>query len=359
MLRTWPLLLVVAVLPAGYIDASVAGGWRTEASDDVVCSAGLQASGRGDVDSPPYLHKSNNRQVRAQLAAGSQDEKRHEDVTKTHTTKAETKSAESGFADIGGAKLYYEVLGEGTPLILIHGGLIDRRMWDGQFEGFARQFRVVRYDVHGHGLSRNSRGDYNDHEDLHALMAHLDIGKAFIAGLSMGGQIAVGFALQYPDMVEGLVLVAPGLSGYQFTASQLGDNQAQFEAAYGAGDLDQAVEFFLQAWTDGPQRIPADVDPVVRERVRVMLAEGVTRFVNQAGRQVLDPPAIGRLEQIHVPTLCVVGNLDMPVILTIVDMLANKIPGARKVVIPGVAHMVNMERPNEFNRVVLDFLSKR
>jgi len=320
MLRTWPLLSGVVVLLAGYMDASVAGEWRTLASDN---------------------------------------ENRPKDGAKAQTTEAEPTSAQTGYADIGGARLYYEVLGEGAPLILIHGGLIDRRMWDGQFEVFARQFRVVRYDARGHGLSRNSRGDYNDYEDLHALMAHLDIGKAFIAGLSMGGGIAIDFALQYPDMVEALILVAPGLSGYQFTASELGDNQAQFEAAFGAGDLDQAVESFLRAWTDGPQRRPADVDPVVRERVRLMLAEGVTRIVSQAGRQVLNPPAIGRLEQIHAPTLCVVGDLDMPVILTIVDMLTNKIPGARKVIIPGVAHMVNMERPNEFNRVVLDFLSKQ
>ena len=270
-----------------------------------------------------------------------------------------TSQVESGYARIGKSKLYYEVLGDGHPLVLIHGGYLDRRMWDGHFELFAKRFRVVRYDVRGHGLSRNARGDYYDHEDLHALLTHLKIDKACIVGLSMGGQIAIDFALQYPDMVTALVPVAPGISGYEFPTEQLTQSQTQFMTAYRAGDLDQAIEFFLQSWTDGPQRKPEEVAPAVRERAKEMLTVGIPRIVSQSGRQMLDPPAIGRLHEIHVPTLCIVGDLDMPDISTIVDMLASEIPGAQKAVVTGVAHMVNMERPDEFNRILLDFLQKQ
>jgi len=268
-------------------------------------------------------------------------------------------SVQTGYAMIGGAKLYYEVLGEGPPLVLIHGGMVDRRMWDDQFEVFARHYRVIRYDVRQHGKTRSRPEAYANHEDLYALLKHLNIDKAFIMGLSMGGGIAIDFTLAHPEMVRALIPVAPGLSGYQATSEGVKEDTAGLMAALREGDFDRAVEFALRAWTDGPRRTPAEVDPVVRERVRVMLAKGMVRAQYQRQAQPLEPPAIGRLSEIRVPTLAIVGDLDMPDILVIVDSLVREIAGAKKVVIPGVAHMVNMEKPAEFNRIVLEFLADR
>ncbi|HYA48208.1 MAG TPA: alpha/beta hydrolase, partial [Burkholderiales bacterium] len=99
---------------------------------------------------------------------------------------------------------------------MIHGGFLAKEMWDGHFERYAKEFRVVRYDARNHGLSRTDAVTFAHFADLDLLMEHLKISKAVVMWLSMGGYIAVDFALKHPDKVNGLVLVAPGLSGYEF-----------------------------------------------------------------------------------------------------------------------------------------------
>jgi pimeloyl-ACP methyl ester carboxylesterase len=265
----------------------------------------------------------------------------------------------SGSAKVDGTQLYYEFLGNGEPLVLIHGGLIDLRMWDDQFEFFAQHYRVIRYDVRGHGRSPSPPGAYRDDNDLAALLKHLGVERAHVMGLSLGGRIAVDFALMHPEMVISLIPVAPGLSGYSFTADELKENREGLNAAYARGDYDAAVEFFQRSWTDGPRRTPEQVDPEVRERVRAMAIEGIQPGKKLGQSHWPNPPAIGRLSEVRVPTLVIVGDLDMPDIHTIVDLLMEGIPGAKKVTIPGAAHMVNMEQPNEFNQAVLKFLSEQ
>jgi pimeloyl-ACP methyl ester carboxylesterase len=265
---------------------------------------------------------------------------------------------ETGYVDVEGARLYYEQAGQGDPLVLIHGGFLDRRMWDGQFEFFARRNRVIRYDVRAHGLSRTDSMEYADHEDLRDLMAALDVPRATLVGLSMGGQIAIDFALSFPEMTEALVLVGPGMSGYPFDNEQLEAYLNELTAAFESGGFPAAFEVFTRYWCDGPEREPSQVDPAVREKVLMMLAGSEERWRYwDLGRQ-LDPPAIGRLAEIDVPTLALVGSIDMSDIHSIVDLIAEQVPGARKAVIRDVAHMVNMEKPDEFNRLVLEFLSR-
>ena len=262
-------------------------------------------------------------------------------------------SAKTGFFQMGDAKLYYEVLGEGQPVVLIHGGLVDRRMWDDQFEVFAQHYQVVRYDVREHGLSQGSSDSYFDHEDLYGLLSYLGIDKAVLIGLSMGGIIAIDFALEHPEMVRALIPVAPGLSGYRFSLSEFRQN---LNAAYQERDFSKYVEVFQQAWTDGPHRTADQVDAGVREKVRMIASEQVVSHNLQRKVRYLQPPAINRLAEIQVPTLAILGTLDMPDISNIVDLLVEGIRDAEKVMVPDVAHMVNMERPEEFNQIVLNFL---
>jgi len=182
---------------------------------------------------------------------------------------------ESGYAPVEGTALYYEVQGRGEPLVLIHGGSLDHRMWDNQFDAFTQRYRVIRYDVRGHGLSKGPPGTHRDHEDLRQLLAHLGIGRAHIAGLSLGGRIALDFALEHPDMVGCLIPVGPGLSGYKFEGADLAEHMKRLREAFVAGDYDQARELVQCAWTDGPQRRPEQVDPPVRSAVREMLNWGM------------------------------------------------------------------------------------
>jgi len=263
----------------------------------------------------------------------------------------------TGFIDVGNARLFYEELGAGDPVVMIHGGLLDRRMWDGQFGVFAETHRAIRYDARGHGLSKAGNGSFSHHEDLKRLLDALKVEKAAIMGLSMGGYIAIDFALANPDRVSALILAAPGLTGYKFDSEVLKKNNEALNKAAQDNDIKMLVEYFQRSWTDGPARTPDEVDPAVREKVRLMSTETLQNR-NRESREIrLEPPAIGRLPEIQTPTLAVVGDLDMPDILEIVGLIEKNVKGARKVIIKGAAHMVNMERPAEFNRVVLNFLA--
>jgi pimeloyl-ACP methyl ester carboxylesterase len=255
--------------------------------------------------------------------------------------------------EIGDGEIYYEATGEGPVLVLIHGGWIDRRMWAPQIEALSRDFRVLCYDVRGHGLSTHATAQSSSHEDLAELLTRLGIERAAVMGLSLGGFIAIDFALAHPDRITALIPVASGMSGYEFSDSTMSEYGSELNAAFGSQDYALAVEIFLRAWTDGPRRAPEEVDTAVREQVRHMVMDGLPPG---GGQQALEPPAIGRLEEIDVPTLAIVGGIDMPDVLAIANQIEERIAGARKVVIPGAAHMVNMERPDEVNRLVREFL---
>ena len=175
----------------------------------------------------------------------------------------------NGFAEVGDARFYYEIAGEGQPLVLVHAGIADGRMWDEQFPVFAQHFRVLRYDRRGFGKTAMVAGDYSHHRDLYELLKFLQIEQATLVGCSQGAKIAVDFTLEHPDMTDALVLVAPALSGFAYTGDM--PRQAeQMDLAEEAGDLAQINELEVQIWVDGPHRTPDQVDRKVRERVREM-----------------------------------------------------------------------------------------
>jgi pimeloyl-ACP methyl ester carboxylesterase len=260
---------------------------------------------------------------------------------------------ESGFAEFGQSRIYYEIKGEGPPLVLIHGGLLDSRMWDDQFDVLATRYRVIRYDASSHGRSATPPDAYFDHVDLDRLLTHLGVDRAILVGLSFGGRVAVDFALEHPDRVEAIVAVSSGLGGFRFDSPEVLEHREELIDAWGRQEWDRAVEAFQRSWTDGPYRSPDEVNPGVRERVRQMARDGIERA---AEGRTLDPPAITRLSELRVPMLIVVGALDMPDIHEIADLLIAANPDARRVIIEGAAHMVNLEQPDEFNRVVLGYL---
>src|SRR5439155_21106094 len=115
-------------------------------------------------------------------------------------------NVQHGYCDVNGGKIYYEVAGQGHVLVLIHGGQLDRRMWDEQFQFFAQKYRVIRYDVRGFGNSPAATKPYSNTEDLAALLKCLKVDKAYLVGLSLGGMTAINFALIHPEMVDALAL---------------------------------------------------------------------------------------------------------------------------------------------------------
>src|SRR5262249_5745771 len=265
--------------------------------------------------------------------------------------------SQTGYVDSNGARLYYEVAGSGPALVFNHAGIADSRMWDDQFDAFAQHHRVARYDTRGFGKSTFPATPFALHEDLHALLQQLRIPRSMFIGCSMGGSTILDFALVYPEMVTALVLVGAGLSGFP-NSEEHKDLFEQMEAAITSGDFERANAMEVHLWVDGPNRTPEQVNPAVRERVREMNRIPYERNESDNWRlgQQLDPPAYGRLSEIAVPTLVIVGDQDVANIQRIADALSSGIPGARKVVMQNTAHVPNMERPDEFNRIVLDFL---
>src|SRR5207247_641721 len=122
---------------------------------------------------------------------------------------------ETGYAEGDGGRLYYETSGKSPVLVLIHAGFLDSRMWDTQFQLFSKNYMVIRYDVRGFGRSDIARTKFSDYKDLRGILDHLRVKTASLIGVSNGGRIASDFAVEYPSMVDHLVLVSPGISGYK------------------------------------------------------------------------------------------------------------------------------------------------
>ncbi len=258
-----------------------------------------------------------------------------------------------GIAEVKGAGFHFELAGEGRPLVLLHAGICDGRMWDGQLGALAEHYAVLRYDRRGFGRTTQGANAFSHVGDLAGLLNHFRIGRTTLVGCSQGSKIALDFALSHPELVDALVLVAPSVSGHTYTAAPPPQYE-EIEQAEAAGDVERVNELELQIWVDGPRRSPGEVDQSVRELVREM---NLAALNASAGEELPSGvSAAGRLGEVHVPALIVVGDLDTPQTLEAADVLARGIPGARLEVIRGTAHLPNMERPEEFNRLVLGFL---
>lgn len=206
---------------------------------------------------------------------------------------------QTGFAAVNGARLYYEVAGAGHPLALIHGFSLDTRMWDDQFEAFARQHRVIRYDVRGFGRSAPPAGErYTNTGDLKALLETLGLARADVLGLSMGGGIAIDFALTYPEATRALIPVDTTLGGYPRWSPEWEAAYAPIPARAQAGDLAGA----RQLWLGHPLFGPARENLGVAARLGQMVADySGWHWVNANPGRGATPPAAGRLDQIAAP----------------------------------------------------------
>lgn len=263
---------------------------------------------------------------------------------------------ETGMAEVNGARIYYEVAGEGEPLALVHAGIADSRMWEAQLAEFANHYQVIRYDMRSFGRTAMVEGPYSHHDDLRGLLDSLDVERAHLVGCSMGGGAVLDFALEFPERAGNLVLVGPAVGGFRpdFDPPRQWD---ELVAADEAGDLGRISELEVQIWVDGPRRSPEDIDVSIRDLVREMNLIALENEASGLGEEwEPEPPAVDRLPDIQAPSLLIVGEEDQPRVFAAADLLERELPNVRRVVIPSTAHLPNMERPEHFNRLVLDFL---
>ncbi len=268
-----------------------------------------------------------------------------------------TSRIESSWAAINGARLFYRTAGDGPPLLLLHAGICDGRMWDDHIGDFARSHRVIAPDFRGFGQTKMVAGPFAHRHDLRALLDHLGVGRAILVGASMSGQTTLDFVLEYSRRVEALILVASALSGYRFMDAGTRAAWKASDAALEAERHDEAAEIEMKTWVAGPRRSLDQIDPSVRQRVRDMLLQSYATPPDLGDEQPLDPPAVGRLGEVRVPTLIIVGDEDQPDVSVVAGLLESGIAGARKVVMRGAAHLPNMEQPTVFSRIAGEFLT--
>jgi pimeloyl-ACP methyl ester carboxylesterase len=260
----------------------------------------------------------------------------------------------TGTARVNDTSIYYEILGDGPALVLVSGGgTLDRRAWDDQFEAFAASHRVVRYDVRGIGRSWRPVAPFSHSDDLRALLKALDIQNSSIAGVSFGGTVALDFALDYPEMVDALILAASGTSSDAKASLRDVGSLAALARAKGVAHV---FDLIL-----GTPTFVSRENTTARSRIREIYDDN--RDVFESGFPIFDyweptdPPAAARLSEVRARTLVVVGELDAPANIAMCERVATGIPEAVWKVVPDAAHLVNLENPAEFNRAVLEFLA--
>lgn len=270
------------------------------------------------------------------------------------TMDSSAQNRTSGFAEIKGGKVYYEAAGKGKTVIFVHGGLVDSRLWNEQFDEFAKNYRVVRYDIRGHGKSPMPTASYSPVEDLRELLKFLKIEKTTVVGLSLGGIIAADFTLEHPEMVEKLVLVGAGLRGFESKPDEAG--WKIFQEAVKA-----IPEKAAEMWLAHPLLAGVKNNPRAKEKMLRLMTDNHRAYTTINPQNYIYPkqPTIERLGQIKSPTLVVIGDLDHPDLIAISNTLAQKIPNSQIVTMKDASHHPNLEKPEEFNRILRGFLRKK
>jgi pimeloyl-ACP methyl ester carboxylesterase len=269
-----------------------------------------------------------------------------------------TPQTQSGFVNADHARLYYEMSGQGIPLVMIHAGVADSRQWNNEFVSFAQEYRVVRYDMRGYGKSEPVDGEFSHMDDLVAVLNALGIHEpVVIMGCSMGGGLAMDFALTHPSRVRALIMVGSGPSGLQLdvpTSAKF----AEVEKAFETGDLDLVAELETQIWFDGSGRTPEQVDQFMRKLLYDMNRLALAHEVKQRGKRLPNSqiPAFEHLNDLKFPVLVIVGEHDTPYILAAADYMVDRIPFAQKVIVKDAAHLPNMDHPEEFQTHLAKFL---
>jgi pimeloyl-ACP methyl ester carboxylesterase len=266
----------------------------------------------------------------------------------------------SGYACIDKANLYYEIAGDGQPVILIHAGVADSRQWNNEFVDFSQDHLVLRYDLRGYGKSYPVDGEFSHMGDLIALLDkhHLDQPLVLI-GCSMGGSLALDFAFEHPSLVKALVLLGSGPSGLRLDVPSH-PNMDDAESAYNEGNLDLAAELEAKIWFDGMERTAQSVNKYMRMQAIDMNRLALSHDAQGLGKQLPDTeiPAVERLSDLDIPMLVVVGTQDLPYFNAAADYMVDNTPSTRKVLIEDAAHLANMEHPDQFQKIVRSFLDE-
>jgi 3-oxoadipate enol-lactonase len=245
----------------------------------------------------------------------------------------------------GGAVWADDSGGDGPPLVLLHPGVGDSRIWDLVLPALTAKYRVIRYDARGFGQSPAPAVKFSLLRDLVAVLDHYGVQRAAFVGCSQGGASALGLVLDQPERVSALALLCPGIPGFPFPEEDEDDELgAEYERAHAAGDVDALASVMQQVWA------AAGATPAVTEQLR-----SAARAALSAGDLELeDPPVYDRLGEISVPAALMVGDVDYPPLVESNRQAAARIPGCEFLLVPGMDHLPPLREPG----LVLDLISR-
>ena len=252
--------------------------------------------------------------------------------------------------------LFFRESGAGPPVVLVHAGVADGRMWEPQATALSGRYRVVIPDLRGFGRTPIPDHPFAHASDLQELAHHLGIGRAAWVGCSMGGSTVLDLALTTPDLVAALVLIDCVPSGYPVTDPVTRQGWSAAGEAFDAGNLNEAAGIEMEMWLVGPGRDRSEVSPELQDLVVTMILDSYRHGEGDES----DParPALPHLEEVACPSLVVSGAHDHVDFRRAADVMSDRIPKARRETITGAAHLPSMERPEVVNELLTGFLSQ-
>lgn len=251
--------------------------------------------------------------------------------------------------------LAYDVTGTGPVLVLLHADVADRHMWDAHVPTLSQHFRVIRYDRPGFGDSAPVESVRSHHDDLAALLDGLDVAQAHVLGCSRGGEIALSFALAYPQRALSVVAVSATPSGFEMQGEPP-PGLMEMMAAYQQGDIEATATWMNRIYLAGESRNLEAMDARLAQQVYAMNVIALRNHAWEiAERESLTPPAVERLAELPVPILAVVGALDNTELIRAAHLIAQEAPYGQSWLVDGVAHLLPLEVPDLFVSRVMAF----
>jgi pimeloyl-ACP methyl ester carboxylesterase len=266
------------------------------------------------------------------------------------TSQAGSQPAPGSFVDVEGSKLYYEECGTGPEaVVLIHDGVAHSAVWDDVWPTFCRRFHTIRYDRRGYGRSPVATTWFSETEDLAALLRNRKVSHAILVASSHGGELSIDFTLQYPGLVRELVLVGAVVSGFPYTDHFLDRGMANSKP-FDKGDIAGG----LANWAKDKYLLAPGHDAAKKRLFDLLAANPQDMTHAEFARPTQS--ALPRLKEIRVPTLILVGDADIPDVHAHAGAIEAGISGSKRVVITETGHLMYLERPEEFSRVVIAFI---
>ncbi len=261
----------------------------------------------------------------------------------------------SFFASADGDIAYLDA-GQGDLVVLLHSGYVDHRVFEAQIPALAAEYRVIAVDIRGHGFTANATEPFRWADDLAGLLRHLDAGPAALVGVSMGGAVAADTVIEYPELVRGVVLGGCSVSDFEYTDPRTLEAVSESARLLHSGDIEGWMKVFLQG-VAGPNRTTDEVDPAILERLSELALHTISKHTpGERNWHVPMTDTWVRVPKIDVPVLTLNGALDSPDLLADAERFARTVRNGRSVLIEGTGHYPMMEKPEEFNAIVLDFL---